>query len=178
MAAIIIQDACLLINLLSSGRFEEMAGGCGLRFAITRAAAREALFLHDPVSGERERIELQPLIEEGLLELLAAESENEKERYLELALSLDDGEAESVAIAETRNLALATDDKKARNLIRREGLKIELWSPCSLLRHWQGKCAVPDPETKCVLANTSNRAKYRPKCGQPDFEWWKKLSSQ
>jgi predicted nucleic acid-binding protein len=178
MAAIIIQDACVLINLLSSGRFEEMAGGCGLRFAITQAAAREALFLHDPASGERERIELQALIEKGLLELLAAESENEKERFIELALNLDDGEAESVAIAEARNLALATDDKKARNLIRREGLKIELWSTCSLLRHWQGRCSVPDQEMKCVLANISDRAKYRPKSGQPDFEWWDQLSSR
>ncbi len=99
MASIVIQDACVLINLLSSGRFEDIASGCGLDFAITQAAAREAMFLHDAESGERKRIDLQPFIEKGILETLAAESENEKLRYIELTLNLDDGEAESVAIA-------------------------------------------------------------------------------
>jgi predicted nucleic acid-binding protein len=178
MASIVIQDACVLINLLSSGRFEDIASGCGLHFAITQAAAREAMFLHDAESGERKRIDLQPFIEKGILETLAAESENEKLRYIELTLNLDDGEAESVAIAEARNFALATDDRKARNLIQREALKIELWSTCSLLQHWQRKCSVPDKDLKNVLANIFKRARYRPKFGHPDFDWWTNLSSK
>jgi predicted nucleic acid-binding protein len=177
MASIVIQDACVLINLLASGRFEEIAGGCGRHFAITQAAAREAVFLRNSEFGGRERIDLQPFIEKGILRTLAAESESEKLRYIELTLSLDDGEAESIAIAEARNFALATDDRKARGLIQREGLKIELWSTCSLLQHWQGRCSVSDRDLKNVLANIFMRARYRPKSGQPDFDWWTKLSS-
>jgi predicted nucleic acid-binding protein len=178
MASIVIQDACVLINLIASGRFEDIASGCGLHFAITQAVAREAMFLHHAESGGQERIDLQPFIEKGILETLAAESENEKLRYIELTLNLDDGEAEAVAIAEARNFALATDDRKARNLIQREGLKIELWSTCSLLRHWQGKGSVSDQALRTILTNISGRARYRPKSGHPDFDWWANLSSK
>ena len=177
MASIVIQDACVLINLLASGRFENIASGCGLRFAIASVVVQESMYLHNADSGEREMIDLKPLIEKGILETLTVESENEKLRYIELALNLDDGEAESVAIAEARNLALATDDRKARNLIQRAGLKIELWSTCSLLQHWQGKCSVSDKDLKSVLTNIFKRARYRPKLGHPDFKWWANLSS-
>jgi predicted nucleic acid-binding protein len=178
MASIVIQDACVLINLLAGGRFEDIASGCGLRFAIASVVAQETMYLHDADSGQREIIDLKPLIEKEILETLTAESENEKLRYIELALNLDDGEAESVAIAEARNFGLATDDRKARNLIQREGLKIELWSTCSLLRHWQSKCSVSDRELKNILTNIFKRARYRPKSGHPDFDWWTNLLSK
>jgi predicted nucleic acid-binding protein len=174
MASIVLQDACVLINLLASGRFEEIAGGCGLRFAIASVAAREALYLRHPETGERELIDLQPAIKRGILQILDVESEGEKLRYIEFALDLDDGEAESVAIAESRGLGLATDDKKARRIITGRGLKIELWSTCGLLRQWQAKSSIPDSEMALVLENISSRAKYRPKPGEPDFQWWAK----
>ena len=63
-----------------------------------------------------EGIDLQQFIDRGILEVLAVTSETEKLRYIEIALELDDGEAESIAIAEARSLALDTDDKKARNI--------------------------------------------------------------
>jgi predicted nucleic acid-binding protein len=175
MASIVIQDACVLINLLASGRFEDIASGCGLRFAIASVVAQETMYLHNADFVEREMIDLKPLVEKGILETLTAESENEKLRYIELALNLDDGEAESIAIAEARNFGLATDDRKARKLIQREGLKIKLWSTCSLLQHWQSKCSISDRDLKNALKNIFKRAKYCPKLGQPDFGWWIKL---
>jgi predicted nucleic acid-binding protein len=174
MASIVIQDACVLINLLASGRFEDIASGCGFRFAITSVVAQEALYLRHAATGERERIDLQKFIDRGILEVLSVESEVEKLRYIEIALSLDDGEAESVAIAESRHLALATDDKKARTIIQHQGLKIELWSTCQLLKHWQNKCSISDTDLSEVLAHIFSRAKYCPKFGHPDFEWWAK----
>jgi predicted nucleic acid-binding protein len=178
MASILIQDACVLINLLASGRFEDLANGCGFRFAISAGVAQEALFLRNPDSVGREKINLERIVECGILEILTLESEAEKLRYIEIALDLDDGEAESVAIAECRHFALATDDKKARKVIQRRGMKIELWSTCALLQHWQSKCLVSDADMGRALANISSRAKYRPKFGHPDFEWWAKLLSK
>jgi predicted nucleic acid-binding protein len=136
------------------------------------------MYLHNSDPDEREQIDLAPLFGKGMLTILTADSENEKLRYIELTLNLDDGEDESVAIAEARNFALATDDKKARNLIQREGLKIELWSTCALLRHWQNKCSISDGDMKNVLTNIFNRARYRPKSGHPDFDWWMNLLSK
>jgi predicted nucleic acid-binding protein len=178
MASIVIQDACVLINLLASGRFDDIAGGCGLNIAIAATVAKETMYLHNSAPNEREKINLTPLFENGMLQILAAESENEKLRYIELALNLDDGEAESVAIAEARKFALATDDKKARNLIQKEGLKIELWSTCALLQHWQNKCSIPNDEMKSILTNIFSRARYRPKSGHPNFDWWTNILSK
>ncbi len=178
MAAIVIQDACVLINLQAGGRFEDIARGCGFRFAIASVIVQEALFLINPDSGERERIDLQQISERGILEFLTLESEAEKLRYIEMALDLEDEEAESLAIAEARGHALATDDKKARNIFQHRGLKIELWSTCGLLRHWQGKCSISDDDLGRVLGNISSRAKYRPKLGHPDFDWWAKHTSK
>ncbi len=175
MASIVIQDACVLINLLATGRFEEIVRGCGFRFAITYVVAQETLYLRNAESGEREEISVPQLVEDGILEILNVESEVEKLRYIEFAIDLDDGEAESIAIAEARSHALATDDKKARSIIQRRGLKIELWSTCGLLRHWQNKCSVSDDNLSGILKNISIRAKYCPKLGHPDFEWWTTL---
>jgi len=88
MPSIVIQDACVLINLLASGRFEDIASGCGFRFAIA-----------------------------------------------------------------------------------------SVWSTCGLLRHWQNKCSISDSDLGGVLGKISSRAKYRPKFGHPEFEWWANLSS-
>ena len=178
MASILIQDACVLINLLGSGRFNDIAAGCGIDFAIVSAVSREALYLHSPDPNVREKIDLAPLIQDGTLKILGPKNESEKLRYIELALSLDDGEAESVAIAESRHFALATDDKKARRLIQNEGIKIELWSTCSLLQLWQNKCSIPDEQMKIVLENIFSRARYRLKTGHPDFDWWTELLSK
>jgi predicted nucleic acid-binding protein len=178
MPSILIQDACVLINLLGSGRFNDIAAGCGLDFAIVSAVAREALYLHNPDPNVREKIDLDYLIKDGTLKILDPETENEKLRYIELALSLDDGEAESVAIAESRHFALATDDKKARRLLQNEGIKIELWSTCSLLQLWQNKCSISDGDMKIVLENIFSCARYRPKAGHPDFVWWMNILSK
>jgi predicted nucleic acid-binding protein len=163
---------------LSSARFDDIATGCGLQFAVTQVAASEAMFLHDAETGEREKIDLLPYIERGILQTLTAESETEKLRFIELTLTLDDGEAESVAVAEARKYALATDDKKARNLIHRQGLKIELWSTCSVLRHWQAQCSVSEAELSSVVKRIFKRARYRPKPGHSDFIWWTTLYSK
>ncbi len=175
MASIIIQDACVLINLIASRRFKEIATGCGLQFAVSSVVSQEALFLHNLDSGEREKIDLQSSIELGILKIFSVQSETERLRYIELAVSLDDGEAEAIAIAEGRKFALATDDRKARNVILREGLKIELWSTCKLLQHWEKECAVQNDVLSNVLANISQRARYRPKPGHPDSDWWVNL---
>lgn len=177
MAGIVIQDACVLLNLLASGRFEDIAQGCGLKFTVVQMVARETLYLRDAATGEHERVDLQPLVDRSLLEVLSIAGHVEQLRYIELATDLDDGEAASMAIAESRRYALATDDKKARALIQRKGLKIELWSTFALLRHWQAKEKIPDSELGMVLINISNRARFRPKPGQPDFAWWSKLCS-
>lgn len=172
MASILIQDACVLLNLVASGRFADIAGGCDLHFAVVPEVAGETLYMRDAASGEHEPVDLQLFIARGLLEVFAVKGQAEQTRFIELAVDLDDGEAASIAIAEARDFALATDDKKARALIQRKAVKIKLWSTFELLRHWQGKTGISDGELGGALLNIANRAKFRPKPGHPDFKWW------
>lgn len=177
MAPILVQDACVLLNLLASGRFDDIATGCGLRFAVVSEVAGEALYLRDAASGEHEPVDLQVFIARGLLEVFALKGQAEQLRFIELAVDLDDGEAASIAIAEARGFALATDDIKARALIQRRAVKIKLWSTFELLRQWQSKAGTTDGELGGVLTNIANRAKFRPKQGHPEFGWWSKAVS-
>jgi len=177
MASILIQDACVLLNLLATGRFADIAGGCGLHFAVVSEVAGETLYLRDALPGEHETVDLQAFIARGLLAVFGIEGYAEQVRYIELAVELHDGEAASIAIAEARDFALATDDKKARAVIRRKGVKIKLWSTFELLRHWQAKVGISDAELGGVLMNVADRAKFRPKQGHPEFKWWSKAVS-
>jgi hypothetical protein len=62
--------------------------------------------------------------------------------------------------------------------MQREGLKIELWSTGALLQHWQSKCSISDSDMNNVLKNIFSRARYRPKSGHPDFDWWINILSK
>jgi predicted nucleic acid-binding protein len=174
MASILIQDACVLLNLLASGRFDDIAGGCDLRFAVVSEVAGETLYLRHAASGEHERIDLQVFVARGLLEVFKVNGRAEQLRFIELAVNLDDGEAASIAVAEARDFALATDDKKARAVIQRKGVRIKLWSTFELLRHWQAIAGISDGALGSVLENIADRAKFRPKPGHPEFKWWSK----
>ena len=174
MPPILIHDSCVLLNLLASGRFNDISSSCGFRFAVVSEVAREVLYVRNVLTGEHERIELQPFVTRGLLEIFTIKGEAEQLRFIELATDLDDGEAASIAIAEARGFALATDDRKARNLLQHKGVKVETWSTFELLRHWQTRAGIPDAQLGSVLLNIANCAKFRPKQGQAEFEWWTK----
>jgi predicted nucleic acid-binding protein len=169
---LVIQDACVLINLLATGRFKEIAQGIGHELAISKAAASEALFLRDPETGEKEPIELKPYIDARLLDILTVETLEERTSYVAYAAELDDGEAMSIALAECRQLALATDDRKARRLISTQKLAIELWSTVDVLKRWQAERRIAVEEMQAVLNRISQRARYFPKPGQPERIWW------
>jgi predicted nucleic acid-binding protein len=177
MALVIIQDACVLLNLLASERFADIAGGCGLKFVVAARAASETLYLRHAITGEHELVDLPPLIKNGLLEVVNLAGEGEQLRFIELATDLDDGEAESIAIAESRSFALATDDKKARKVLQRKAINVELWSTGRILQHWQAKAFISDADLSNALKSISERAKFRPKRGHPDFAWWSQIWS-
>ena len=102
MAPILVQDACVLLNLLASGRFDDIASGCGLRFAVVSEVAGETLYLRDALSGEHKTVDLQAFIARGLLAVFGIEGYAEQVRYIELAVELHDGEAASIVLLRQR----------------------------------------------------------------------------
>ena len=67
----------------------------------------------DDVIAEPELVNLQPLIESGVLQVAHLNGDAEFTALVGLARDLGDGEAECGAIAACRGWRVATDDKKA-----------------------------------------------------------------
>jgi predicted nucleic acid-binding protein len=172
---LLLQDACVLINLLGSGRFADIVREVSRPVAVSASAARETLSLRDAETGEREPIELRGYIASDLIQILDVETERERARYVAYAAELEDGEAMSLALAECRGISLATDDCKARRLINEQGLSIELWSTVDILKAWAKAGKVPAAEVRTTLRQISMRARYRPRETHPDWKWWNRF---
>ena len=170
---LLLQDACVLINLVASGRFEDIARQCGFQFAVTSAVCAETHFTRDSTTGEIVPIDLEAYFAAALLEKLEIETEAERTAYIAYAAQrLDDGEAMSLALAEVRHLALATDDRKARLLVTRENIAVELHSTVSLLQKWEKSCNVSGKEIGQVLARIRDCARFIPRASTPEYAWW------
>lgn len=173
---IVLQDACVLLNLLATGRFEELCEELDFEFVIARAAAGEALFLREVSSETKVAVDLATFVDKKLLSVVDVETDEERQRYIAFATELDDGEAMSLALAECRHIALATDDRKAIRLISEQKLKINIWSTVRLLQEWQKKSAIAKSEMRQVLVAIRDRARFIPKRPPEDAAWWNSFS--
>ncbi len=169
---LLLQDACVLINLLSSGRFEDIARGCGYQLVVSTAVRAETVSIRDALSGESVEVDLTPHFATGLLELVDLASEEERSSYIAYAAQLDDGEAMSLALVEARHLPLATDDRKAISLIARERIGVELVSTTGVLQAWEANAGVSSAEMKAVLTAVRSLARFVPRVGTADRAWW------
>jgi predicted nucleic acid-binding protein len=167
---LLLQDACVLINLLATDRLEEIARHLAYQFAIASSVAAETIYLRRPEDKSREQADLRTHVTSGLIKVLDVETELEQSRYLYYATELDDGEAMSLALAECRRLEIATDDRKARRMVAAEGLSIKLWSTVDILKAWERIGSISPQEVKDTLTKISSRARFRPK----GCAWWDK----
>lgn len=170
---LLLQDACVLINLMASGRFEDVARYGGWQFVVATAVCAETHYTRDPATGESVPIDLAPCFAAGLLEQMEVETEAERNAYIAYAAQrLDDGEAMSLALAQSRQIALATDDRRARLLIGQENVSVELHSTVGVLQDWEMHCQVPAAEMRRVLERIRNGARFSPRSATADHLWW------
>ncbi len=118
-------------------------------------------------------INLQPLIDRGLLIVVSPESEAENESYVNFAAVLgDDGEAITAAIAVHRNWAIGIDDRSATNLFRREAPQLQLISTPELIKHWVDTMNPSDDIVRLALEDVRAGARYAPGRQHPLYDWW------
>ena len=174
MVDTIVLDACCTLNLAATGRAEEIFRELPHRFVVGRRARREAQWLAIPDSKEREPVDLEPLIQRGVL---VEESLDEQEEglFVGFGARLADGEAEAAALAVSRGYVLATDDRKARRVVTERHPTARLTSTLELLKDWQVTARPSDGEVADLLQRISERATYRPRRADPLYGWWKSL---
>lgn len=174
----IVLDACCVMTLYASG---EMAGILGAIQESVKVAAyvkdSEALSIYavskHRALPRRELIDLQPLIDSGLIEIVDLASVDEWAIVIDLtSRRLDDGEAISAAIAVTRNWALATDDRAARRVSQQRYPAVELLTTSQLVRHWVDHAGPQRTALANALSSIENRANFVIGQNDPQFDWW------
>ena len=166
-------DACCLINLSAAGELKSWLRVLGGTWHLPKAVHSESLYLRieqpDGIAA-REIISLQPAIEARRLQLCEPVGAEEMELYLELAVSLDDGEAMALALAKARGWKLATDDRKA--ILLAEKLHVEIITTPELVKSWAERTKPTAAVLREVLLHIQTRARFFPNDKSPLRDWW------
>lgn len=170
--SLLLHDCSALLNLLATGFLADIAHATGWQFAICPAVRDEAKKLRDPPTGEMVVVDIAPLVASGLLQILELSGGVERALYIEHSISVDDGEAMSLAIAANRRIDLALDDKKAANHARRACPGIVLWSTPEILRRWAETGRVAPPTLREAILRIEARARFFPSKTHPLAGWW------
>lgn len=158
------------MNLLATGCAEEILTALQITLMVPPAVFAEAVYLEGGRAGEsRTRVDLSPLYASSLA-LQVSLDEAEPDLVVELAATVDDGEAEVIAIALVRQLTMATDDRKARRIAGQRS--VALLSTPELLWQWQEASAIPAKRMGEVLQTISRRSHYRPGISHAFYGWW------
>lgn len=167
-------DACVAINLRASGQWGPILRASGWAPLMANVALREVLYLFDD-EGERQIAPLGDLVDSG--DLRSHElTDDEIDTMISLAASLGQGEAATIAIAESIGAALATDDRAAQ---RQAGdvLRSRIVTTPELLQGWE-RLGAPEPaELSRTIRLIEQRASFRPSRNSPHYNWWRERCS-
>lgn len=169
---ILLLDACVLINLAATDRLADIADSRDTSFLLTQQAAGEAGYLRDVVGGElvTTPIDLSQHAGAGTLQIVNL-TPAEYPTYIQLASVIDDGEASTIAVAVARNLPLATDDRKARQVCEQQGIH-EPTRTLSLVHGHADAVGLDHAAIRDLLIKIRDRASFLPPRNDPDYKWW------
>lgn len=174
---LVLLDASCLLNLYATGRLRDIAAAQPYSLGAADYVVRqEALYTLRPAPGERtyERVpmNMDPLVDEGVVQVLHLEGQEEAGTFVDLAALVDDGEAITAALAFHRGFALAIEDRKARRLFAKYTPTVPLVSTLQLLRQWEQAPSVEPSELR--EASLAMRHGSSSVASEQDslYEWW------
>lgn len=170
----ILLDACCIINFAASGFLFDILSCIPAQTVITKEVESELSNL--PCSEAKSGgslIQLQLAIEKQILVITDFNSEGEESLFIDYAFTLgDDGEASIAAIAIHRSWSMATDDKKAISLFRKETPHLEIISTLEIVKYWSQQANLDSYELRKVLESIQNNGSYVPHKNHPLLGWW------
>lgn len=173
-SALILLDACAVINLFATRRMHDVLTAVPGTIAIAEMVARESQFVRRGGSrddaDERDPVDLEAMMSSGLITVLTSDAEAELLTYLDFTLEVDQGEAMTAALAIHRRATVVTDDRKAiRLLIARD---VPIRSTLEIVRTWADQTRASRRLQSELLANIRERARYEPGRDHPHRLWW------
>lgn len=170
----IILDACCIINLYASSVIGEVLESVPLPFFVDKyVREKEALKIKAESENEFIDIDLEPFIQKNILEEITLAGKEEISTFINLAATLDDGEARCGALAANRNLVVATDEKAGIRVFSNLSPPISTISTLSMIHNWAIAKNKSKVDISSVLKRIEKRASYRPGSNHKYFNWWK-----
>lgn len=168
----VLLDACVAINLVATEDLVAIGRVLDTTFLMVDQAAVEIGYLRDEVGGSivQTPIDLEQYSRSDTLQFLSL-AEGELLQYVELAAVVDDGEAATIAIARSRGLRMATDDRKARRVCADLGMA-EPRRSLGILHAYADAAPLNDQGIRERLIRVRTRASFRPGQSDPDYKWW------
>jgi len=172
MPAPLLLDACVAINLIATQEFDEIAVANSVTFLMVAEAAAEVSSLRSAVDGERVivPISVEEYTRSGSLVFTQLE-DSEFPLFVQFAAQVDDGEAATMAVAATRSLPLASDDKGCRRLCAERELPEPLYTS-RLVRRYVTDAGRTPKEISRLLRKVEEQASFVPPRNDPDRSWW------
>jgi predicted nucleic acid-binding protein len=170
----LLLDACVAINLAATDHLPHIAQTAEVTFTLARQAAAEVGYLRDLTDGE---VTLTPIdlgLYDGAALEITALIPAEYPLYVDLARTVDDGEAATIAVAVERGIPLATDDRKARRLCA----ELQLAEPMrtlGILHSYADAVRLQPAQLRNLLVKIRDRASFQPPRSDPDHKWWHEI---
>jgi predicted nucleic acid-binding protein len=170
-----ITDSTCVINLYAAGNLFTLLPPLGLRLHAPEKVLEECLYVRQPDPTDagklvQRAIDLAPVITAGLLHRCDLEGEEELDLFVQLATTLDDGEAVCLAIAKVRGWTLATDDRKGRR--EAQGLGVPVVTTPELVKVWADGTKADEVAVAKVLRDIQDYARFAPHKTMPMHTWW------
>ncbi|MCH7725212.1 MAG: hypothetical protein IH991_01835 [Planctomycetes bacterium] len=169
----VVVDACCLINICAADKLRERLSLLGGKWYIPTAVLAETLYLHiEQADGTVDKfpLDLQSIIDDGVLLSCHAEPGEELELYVDLATRLDDGEAMTLAIAKTRSWTFSTDDRKAKRIAGE--LSVAVLTTPQIMKRWADLATPSADELRETLDRIEHRASFFPAGSDPLHTCW------
>lgn len=165
-------DACAVLSLYATRPMDEIVASVVGGVGICDLVLGEALYVCRAIDGEHERepVDLGPLIAGGRLQVCTAANDDELETFVDLAATLDDGEAMTAVLAVRRGLVLVTDDRKAERVLAG---RVRLRPTLDVIKSWMEIAGIDDAALRQILGAIDDRG-YRPPRSHPLKAWWDK----
>jgi predicted nucleic acid-binding protein len=170
-----IVDSCCVINLYAAGDLLTLLPPLGRRLHVPEKVLEESLYVRQPDPADATKlvqraVDLAPVIGAGLLHRCDLQGQAELNLFVQLAVTLDDGEAACLAIAKVRGWTLATDDRKGRR--EAMGLGVPVVTTPELVKAWADATKAADAAVAKLLRNIQDYARFAPHRTMPLHSWW------
>lgn len=171
---ITLLDACAVVSLYATRRLADILAAVDGPVAVVDVVEREAQYVFRGGGGEdakeRESIDLQPCVAQGILAVVGSTDEEELLTFIDLTEELGAGEAMTAALAIHRGYTVVTDDRKAARVLARQG--VTLRPTLDLVKTWTDHRAVSADALRVLLADLRERGNYHPSRSHPLRSWW------